>query len=113
MAQFSDDVNWNIPRIENVRVSGARTGKARLAEFFSMLAQDQEALLFEPTRFVAEGDLVVALGRYRWRVRATGREVASDFAHVFTVANGRIVRFQEFMDTAAFVAGYAGALTAV
>jgi ketosteroid isomerase-like protein len=92
-------------------VSGSRTGKASLADFFSMLAQDQEALLFEPRQFVAQGDLVVALGGYRWRVKATGREVASDFAHVFTVRNGRIVRFQEFMDTARFVAAYAGALT--
>ena len=113
LTQFSDDVSWNIPPIENVRISGTRSGKASLAEFFSTLAQDQEALLFEPTRFVAEGELVVALGRYRWRVRATGRDVASEFAHVFTVTNGRIVRFQEFMDTAAFVAGYAGALTSV
>jgi hypothetical protein len=78
-----------------------------------MLAQDQEVLLFAPQRFVADGDLVVALGRYRWRVRATEREIASEFAHVFTVSNGRIVRFQEFMDTAAFVAGYAGALTPI
>jgi hypothetical protein len=113
MAQFSDNVSWNIPPIENVRISGARTGKASLADFFSMLAQDQEALVFEPTRFVAEGDLVVALGHYRWRVKTTGREIASEFAHVFTVSNGRIVRFQEFMDTAAFIVGYAGALTTV
>jgi ketosteroid isomerase-like protein len=84
-----------------------------VTDFFSMLAQDQEALVFEPTRFVAEGDLVVALGHYQWRVKATGREIASEFAHVFTVKNNRIVRFQEFMDTAAFVAGYAGALTSV
>ena len=69
--------------------------------------------MFEPTRFVGEGDLVVALGHYRWRVKATGREIASEFAHEFTVRDGRIVRFQEFMDTAAFVAGYAGALTNV
>jgi uncharacterized protein len=113
MAQFSDDVSWNLPAIENVRISGARTGKANLADFFSTLAKDQEALLFAPTGFVAEGDLVVALGRYRWRVKMTGREIASDFAHVFTVTHGRIVRFQEFMDTAAFVAGDAGALTTV
>ena len=113
LAQFSDDVSWNLPSIEHVRISGSRTGKANLADFFSTLAQDQESLMFEPTRFVAEGDLVVALGSYRWRVKATGREVVSDFAHVFTVNQGRIVRFQEFMDTAAFVAGYAGALATV
>ena len=113
LSQFSDDVSWNLPSIEHVRISGSRTGKTKLADFFSTLAQDQEALLFEPKQFVSEGSLVIALGRYQWRVRATGREVASDFAHVFTVTNGRIVRFQEFMDTAAFVAGYAGVLTNV
>ena len=113
MGQFADDVSWNLPVIENVRISGSRTGKANVGNFFSMLGEDMEPLLFEPTRLVAEGDLVVALGRYRWRVKATGREIASEFAHVFTVTNGRIVRFQEFMDTAAFVVGYAGVLTTV
>jgi len=110
---FSDDVSWNIPTIEHVRISGSRTGKPSLAKFFSELAQDQDVVQFEPRQLVAEGDLVVALGHYRWRIKATGREVTSDFAHVFTVTNGRIVRFQEFMDTAAFTAAYSSALTTV
>jgi len=40
------------------------------------------------------------LGTYSFRVKATRREFTSDFAHVFTIQNGKIARFQEYMDTA-------------
>jgi ketosteroid isomerase-like protein len=45
----------------------------------------------------------VALGHYAWQSKSTGREWESDFVHVFTVRDGRITRFQEYMNTAAIV----------
>jgi hypothetical protein len=72
-------------------------------DIFSAIAEDLEVLPFEPREYIAQGDKVVALGRYSWRVKATGREFSSDFAHVCTVRDGKIVRFHEYMDTAAEV----------
>ena len=48
---------------------------------------------FEPREFIAHGDKVVALGHYAWRVKSTGREFGGDFAHVFTMSNGKVIRF--------------------
>jgi ketosteroid isomerase-like protein len=52
------------------------------------------------------GDKVVALGHYAWRVKSTGREFGGDFAHVFTMYNGKVKRFHEYMDTAAASAAH-------
>jgi ketosteroid isomerase-like protein len=55
---------------------------------------------------VAQGDTVVVLGQYTWRVKATGRCFTSDFAHAFHLADGKVERFQEFLDTAAVAAAH-------
>ncbi len=97
----SDDVEWQVPEMENVRYCGKRRGIESVRDFFSAIADDLELLQFEPQEFIAQGDKVVALGHYSWRVKATGREFSSEWAHVYTVRDGKIIRFHEYMDTAA------------
>ena len=103
---MSDEVGWQLPEIDNVPFSGSRQGREGVKQFFSMLADSQDVQSFEPREFIAQGDKVVALGSYRWRVKSTGREFGGDWAHVFTVLDGKITGFQEYMDTAAAVAAY-------
>lgn len=61
---------------------------------------------FEPQEFVATGDKVVALGHYT-ATTPVGGSLDSDFAMVFTLRDGKVVRFQEFSDSAAINAAYA------
>ena len=103
----TDDVDWRLPDMEGVPFSGGRRGRESVGGFFSQLAESQDSLSFEPREFVAQGDKVVALGTYRWRVKKTGREYGGDWAHVFTVRDGKIAAFHEYMDSAAAVAAYA------
>jgi ketosteroid isomerase-like protein len=103
---LSEDVTWQLPTIENIPFSGRRQGRAQVGEFFSTLADDQDTLQFEPREFIAQNDKVVALGTYNWRVKATGREYGGDWAHVFTIRDGKISGFHEYMDTAAAVAAH-------
>jgi ketosteroid isomerase-like protein len=106
LARIADDVQWQLPDMENVPFSGKRQGREQVAEFFASVADNQEVLAFEPGDFTAQGDKVVAQGHYRWRVKATGREFQADWAHVFTIQGGKVIGFQEYIDTAAVVAAY-------
>ena len=103
---LSDDVSWQLPEIENVPFSGKRQGREKVAQFFTSVAESQEVLQFEPQEFIAEGNKVVALGHYSWRVKSTGRVFTGNWAHVFTVQEGRIVAFHEYTDTAAAAGAY-------
>jgi uncharacterized protein len=103
---FSDDVEWRLPEIENLPFAGKRHGREAVAQFFAILADAQEMQQFEPREFIAQGEKVVALGRYRWRAKATGRTFESDWAHVFTVRGGKVVGFHEYTDTAAAAAAH-------
>jgi uncharacterized protein len=103
---FAEDIEWVLPQIKNVSFSGKRKGLSEVGQFFSMVNEQQEALQFEPTEYVAQGDKVVALGNYVWRIKATGRRAESQWVHVFTFRNGRVIGFREYMDTAAFATAY-------
>ena len=110
--QMSDNVTWQLPEIESVPLAGKRTGRDGVKDFFATLARDQDVIEFEPREFVAQGSKVVSLGHYRWRVKDTDREFASDFVHVFTVRDGKIVAFREHFDTAVVAAAYQKAMSA-
>lgn len=103
---LSPDVEWQIPEVEGAGFSGTRRGREQVRQFFTALNQAQEVLSFEPREFIGDRDKVVVLGHYAWRVRGTGRRFENDWAMVFTLRDGQIVRFQEFTDTALVAAAY-------
>ena len=106
--RLTDDVIWNgvYGAASYVPTSGERRGKAAVATFFKQVAETVSFSVFEPKEFVAQGDRVVALGHYAAKSPA-GRTFESDFVMVFTLRNGKVVRFQEFTDSAAVNAAYA------
>jgi ketosteroid isomerase-like protein len=106
LGQLDSNVEWELPDIPGARISGQRHGLDGVRQFFSDLADDQEVISFEPREFVADGERVVALGNYEWRVRSTGKPFKSDFTHVFRVRDGKITGFHEFMDTHAVAEAY-------
>ena len=87
---------------------GVRRGKAAVAEFFRQVAANVNFSTFEPKEFVAADDKVVALGHYT-ATTPIGKSFDADFAMVFTLRNGKILRFQEFSDSAGINAAYAAA----
>jgi ketosteroid isomerase-like protein len=103
---FSDDIQWELDEVENVPFSGSRHGKEEVRKFFDELSDAQHVLQFDPQEFIAQDELVVALGHYAWSVRSTDRMYESDFAHVFSIRDGKIFRFREYFDTAAAAAAY-------
>jgi ketosteroid isomerase-like protein len=49
--------------------------------------------------FIAQGNKVVVLGHGAWTVNDTGRDFDSDWVHVFTIEDGHIAAFREFLDS--------------
>jgi ketosteroid isomerase-like protein len=106
LSTMSADVDWRPPTIAGVPFAHPYRGSEEVVRFFADIAELQQARTFEPREFIASADQVVALGYYHWRVKATGRQFASEFAHAFTVRAGRITSFREYTDTAAMASAY-------
>lgn len=98
---YDENIEWEVPESGHVAYGGKRTGRHSVEEFFTAVNNDMEPIEFEQKEFVAQGDKVVVIGRFCWRIRATGKEYTSDYVHVVTVTDGKITGFQEYMDTAA------------
>jgi len=64
----------------------------------------EDILVFEPREFIPAGDNVTVLGWERTRARPSGKVFETEWVHIFTVSDGRIVRFWGMYDTEASAA---------
>ena len=98
----SEDIEWVVPEVEGAPGRGTWRGPEQIGESFRILSDTQEPRQIELREFVTQGDKVAVLGHYIWHVKATGKEWESDFVHALSVRDGKMTRFQEYTDTAAF-----------
>jgi ketosteroid isomerase-like protein len=104
---LAEDVTWIQPgQTETVATAGERHGRQQVAQYFALVNDIFEVEAFEPQEFIAAGEKVVVLGRYRRRVKATGRVDESDWVHVFTVRGDEIIAHRAYADTAATLAAF-------
>jgi ketosteroid isomerase-like protein len=103
------DVDWSVNgRRKDYPLFGSWKGQGEVQKLFQGIAEHEEAIEFSPQEFFASEDRVCVLGHYACTIRKTGRKVASDWVHVFTVRNGKVVTFRGFNDTAQFAEAYRG-----
>ena len=83
--------------------AGTFKGKQEIANFFAQVGQNLEFSEFAPREMIEQGDTVVVLGTLAGRAKKTGKSIKNEWAHVFKYRQGKIVFFQEYIDTAADV----------
>jgi ketosteroid isomerase-like protein len=98
LARLADDIVWDVYGAPELPVAGSWTGTAAVAEWFDLLGGTTEVTLFEIDSVVAEGDHVAVFGRESGMIQATGRDYSVAWAHLWTLKDGRAVRFQDFLD---------------
>ena len=67
-----------------------------------------------PDEILDAGENVIGLGHYVGVHKATGKRLRAQFAHVFTLSNGKVARWRQYLDTKqlADAAGVGGKRTA-
>ncbi len=106
LSLLTDDVEWTLQGPSLIPWAGTRRGREGVAEFFSLLGETLEFEQFEPREFVAQGDTVVVLGYERSLVKPTGRTFEQEWAHVYTLKDGKIAKARFIEDTAAQVVAF-------
>lgn len=103
LSNSAPDIEW-VSNCDPTTVpwAGRRTGIAGATAFFELLTSNIDFELFTQDRFYPSGDAVIVVGRTRARHKSGGRGVFDcQWAHVFTVTDGKLARFEEFYDSAA------------
>ena len=85
--------------------AGKFKGHQEIADWFTRLAENLDFTEVVPREMIEQGETVVVIGTSSVRVKRTGNTVKEDWVHFFKYNQGRIVFWQEYTDTAAFVLG--------
>jgi ketosteroid isomerase-like protein len=106
---LADEVTWTLQGPSAIPFAGTRHGREGVAEFFTLIGETLDFQKFEPREFISQGESVVVLGYEHSIVKPTGRELRQEWAHVYTVRDGKIATFRAFEDSAALTAAFTNA----
>lgn len=92
------DIEWT--EAEGFPYGGTYKGpNAVLEGVFMRLGTEWDAYSAIPDEFIDAGDTVVALGKYSGTYKATGKSFQANFAHVWSLRDGKAVKFVQYTDT--------------
>jgi ketosteroid isomerase-like protein len=95
---MANDITWTA--MWHYQVNGR--GPAAVAdELFKPLMAEWASFSLVPTEFITQGGTVVSLGAFKGVHGATGRSCEARYAHVWTVRDGKIAAFRQYIDTLA------------
>jgi uncharacterized protein len=98
LGAMKSDIRW--VEAEGGPYGGIFTGpQAVLDNVFMKLGSEWDGFAAVPREFVADGNVVVALGEYSATYKGTGKGFKAPFAHVWRLDGDRVAEFQQYTDT--------------
>ena len=73
---------------------------AVLNNLFTKLGAEWDGFTVHPKTFHGAGASVIVEARYSGRYKATGKSMDAQVCHVWDVKDGKVTRFQQYVDTA-------------
>lgn len=69
---------------------------------FMRIGNEWDAFTVAPKEVLDAGDTVIGHGYYSGTYKKSGKNVRAQFAHFFSFRDGKIIKFQQYTDTAQF-----------
>ncbi len=108
LTTLDSNIDWLFYGPADIPFAGHYHGHAEVREFFALALDSAEFLQFEPREFIPGASTVLVQGWEQVRVRANNCLWETEWAHVFTLRDGKIVKMREYYDTAVMVAAFRG-----
>ena len=98
-AAFADDIEWT--EADGFPLGGTYIGPQSVVEdVFMRLGEFSDNWAVVIDRYIADGDTVVADGKYTWNHKRTGQPCEVRVAHIWTLADGKATSFLQHVDSA-------------
>ena len=104
--RFGDEFMFTVAGAPDIPYAGTKRNREELAKFFQDLGAMLNFTQFEPREYIANGDRVVALGRYAGTVRQSEHPFDNEWAMVWRIRDGKVVEFQEYSDVSEIRRGF-------
>jgi ketosteroid isomerase-like protein len=69
---------------------------------FMRIGNEWDGFTVAPKEVLDTGDTVIGHGYYSGTYKKSGKNVRAQFAHFFSFRDGKIIKFQQYTDTAQF-----------
>lgn len=103
LGAFDPNIVWMQADNSNYADRNPYRGPQAIAEgVFMRIGQDWNNFRVNVEQVIDGGENVVALGHYTATNKSTGQPLNAQFVHVWWLRDGKIVRFQQYTDTAQF-----------
>lgn len=100
VAFMDPDIEWQNPGPSELGYFGTHRGPAAVSRnIFGFIAERLRFEQFEPREFFSSGDKVVVLLECAAVAAPSGKRVAQNVVHVFTLRDQKVVRFQDFQNS--------------
>jgi ketosteroid isomerase-like protein len=100
LASMHPEIQWT--QTAGYKLGGGvhRSPQTVLENVFAKIPVRFESFSVDVGRMVDAGNVVVMQGHYVAKGKATGQSVRAAVAHVFEIVDGKIVRFDQYVDSA-------------
>jgi ketosteroid isomerase-like protein len=92
--------DFELVTADRVTNPGTYRGAENARRFFEDLFEPFEEVVIEPQEFFDRGDRILALVKVRSRPRGSSAVVENRIAHLWTVRDGKAIRFEIFPERA-------------
>ncbi len=106
LADMSPDVEWHSGYAPDVPLNGVWRGHDGVITLVQTIGASVDIHQFQVVEFIAQGDKVVVLGFEEAAAKSTGRSYRNEWAHVWTVREGRVARIRTYNDSATVAAAF-------
>jgi len=99
LAKFDDNITWT--ESDGFPLAGTYVGpQAVLEGVFMRLGEFSDNWAVVVDRLIADGDTVVADGKYSWNHKESGEPCEVRMAHIWTLADRKAIAFLQHVDSA-------------
>ena len=99
LEQLADNVDWKLHVPAAIPYSGQFIGVEQVAHFFTVQSNAIHINDFRVDAFIDGGNAITVQGWDRIQVKHTGRIFEMDWAHIYHMEDGKVIKFREYFDT--------------
>jgi ketosteroid isomerase-like protein len=99
---MTDDVQFVVAENSPYYRGTPYVGKQEIGEkLFARVPEEWDGYRIEVERLQDAGEVAIARIRYRGTYKATGRTMAAQAVHIWTMRDGKLAKLEQYADTAA------------
>lgn len=101
LGAMTPDIHWSQAESNPYMPTGeAWVGPDAVLSLFMKLGAEWDGFSVHPKSFHGAGDSVIVEARYSGTYKSTGKSMDTQVCHVWDVKDGKVTRFQQYVDTA-------------